>query len=77
MPYKHPNTAAPMGRAANPTEKVAKVSKVPANGVAGKSSGKTSAATVPYSMKSYHSMMLPAVLAAGAAKPPGQRYGPV
>lgn len=58
---KCPSTAAPSGRATNPTAYVAKASIVP---ISGSSDGKnsllnTSAAAVPYRKKSYHSTAVP------------------
>jgi len=50
-----------MGRARNPTAYVAKAAKVPTSGFSdGKNSLlRTTAAAVPYTMKSYHSSTVP------------------
>src|SRR5664280_709328 len=62
--------AAPTGRAANPTNRVAKEARTPMYGeLPGKKSlGKISAAAVPYRKKSYHSMVVPTVLARTARR---------
>src|SRR5947209_5969624 len=59
----------PSGRARKPIVKVLKERIWPVNGSAcGKNSaGKTSAAAVPYRKKSYHSMVVPTVLATTAS----------
>src|SRR3954453_8070467 len=60
--------AAPTGRAANPTNWVPKDDSVPArvDSPGKKTAGKTSAAAVPYRKKSYHSIVVPMVLATAA-----------
>src|SRR6476661_3463543 len=60
--------AAPTGRAANPTNWVANDERVPARGDSPgkKTAGNTSAAAVPYRKKSYHSIVVPMVLATEA-----------
>src|SRR3954453_3604949 len=60
--------AAPTGRAANPTNWVPNDESVPARvDSPGKNTcGKTSAAAVPYRKKSYHSIVVPIVLATAA-----------
>src|SRR4051794_8156664 len=60
--------AAPTGRAANPTNWVAKADSVPArmDSPGKNTAGKTRAAAVPYRKKSYHSIVVPTVLATAA-----------
>src|SRR6266699_5668847 len=63
---KWPKTTPPTGRAAKPTQKVAKAANWAASGESfgEKNSGpKTKAAAVPYRKKSYHSMDVPIQLA--------------
>src|SRR5205085_10993837 len=62
----HPKKAPPIGRAAKPTKLVVKAAIVPAKGlsVGKKSLAKTVAEKKPYKKKSYHSMVVPSVLAA-------------
>src|SRR5436309_2928394 len=62
-------TTPPSGRATKPTAKVRKDSIRPENGsTSGKKSfGKTRAAITPYRKKSYHSMVVPTVLATTAS----------
>src|SRR6266567_1456716 len=63
---KWPKTTPPTGRAAKPTQKVAKAANWAASGESfgEKNSGpKTKAAAVPYRKKSYHSMEVPIQLA--------------
>src|SRR5579885_2311637 len=60
-----PKKMPPMGRAMKPTRKVVRDRSVATKGlnVGKKSLGKTSEAIVPYRKKSYHSMVVPSVLA--------------
>src|SRR3954471_6840261 len=62
--------AAPIGRAAKPTNWVEKEARAPANSdCSGKKTfGNTRAAAVPYRKKSYHSMVVPTVLATTARR---------
>src|SRR3954453_8322612 len=62
---KCPNTSAPTGRAKKPTAYVAKAASVAAKASCwGKKSGpKTRAAAEPYRKKSYHSTVVPMMLA--------------
>src|SRR3954452_13467236 len=59
-----------MGRAANPTKSVVNDARTPTLGeLPGKNNfGNTRAATVPYRKKSYHSMVVPTVLAMTARR---------
>jgi hypothetical protein len=64
-----PKITPPRGLAINPIVKVLKARIWPINGsnVGKKSLGKTRAAAVPYRKKSYHSMVVPTVLATTAS----------
>ena len=72
-----PKMAAPTGRAAKPTNWVAERQQdADERGVAGKKTcGKTKAAAVPYRKKSYHSMVVPTVLATTARARLARRDG--